>query len=363
MKFMVLTLTILSLGLSACDPNYQSHQIASANLEKEQPIATAGPDMKKWLLPDEEIVVVSKPRDASASSAAAPKDSAEAPKAKEPSKAAPEKAEKEEFVWPTPLDEGEDAETPAPPVTPEKQPEKKPETKAPAANGSKAYNVLAASYVTRPDDFKAAGDVTPTVYYIPLVNELKPVCKLEEMVPMLSTSGDTFTKVCPSTYEGCALQGSCFVTNKEVSLIFNHIRYKDGKHHFFEVDMEHCPFGQGVRSGCLDPFYTVAADLALFKAGDVIYVPKVNGVKLPNGELHHGFFIVRDTGGVIDGKGRFDFFSGFTSWWDSKNPFKQLKLTDKTTKIPYYKVSGETAELVKKARNYPSLPGFGPASK
>lgn len=329
MKLKLIVISILGLTVAACDPNYDSQSISSE--QREDKAVTGGPDFRKWMLPDEEEIIISGPTTTTTTTTTMPEafrfDRNPAPKGQ----SAPE-------VKPPPKTE------PAPKVTPTPRVKKNP-----------LAGRLPISY---PRDFKEAGVIKPTVYFIPLVNETEPTCKEEQKISMYSRDGKVLARVCPNTYESCALQGSCFVTTKEVSTILNHNGYFNGRHHFFEVDMEHCPFGQGVRSGCLDPFYTVAADLSLFKAGDVIYVPGVAGTLLPNGETHHGYFIVRDTGGVIDGAGRFDFFSGFSSWRDKTNPFNKLKLINKGTQLPYYNVTGETAEIVRKVRNFPSLPGF-----
>jgi 3D (Asp-Asp-Asp) domain-containing protein len=77
-------------------------------------------------------------------------------------------------------------------------------------------------------------------------------------------------------------------------------------------------FGKGNKSNPLVPFYSVAADQTLFKFGQIIFVPKAVGLKLPNGKTHDGFFRVDDVGGAIKGN-HFDFFTGFDS--DFKFPF------------------------------------------
>ena len=59
---------------------------------------------------------------------------------------------------------------------------------------------------------------------------------------------------------------------------------------------------------CLDPYYSVAADLDIYKLGTVVYVPSFVGVLLPSGVNHDGYFVVRDSGSSIKGYGRFDFF-------------------------------------------------------
>jgi hypothetical protein len=82
----------------------------------------------------------------------------------------------------------------------------------------------------------------------------------------------------------------------------------------------------------------------------------LRGLELPNGDIHHGYFIVRDTGRAILGEGRFDFFSGYFSWKNDENPFKKIGLGDKKTRLRFFKIKGATAQAVLKNRDFPNLP-------
>jgi hypothetical protein len=106
----------------------------------------------------------------------------------------------------------------------------------------------------------------------------------------------------------------------------------------------------------VDPFRSVAADLNLYKLGDVIFLPALVGAKLPDQTTHDGYFIVRDAGAAIRKKGRFDFYTGYYSATDPKNSLLGFGLGDKTTRIPYYKVSESIAALVRVGRAYPKIP-------
>lgn len=194
------------------------------------------------------------------------------------------------------------------------------------------------------------GLASPTIYYLPVIDEDKSQCP--RVSPMLKR-GRVLITVCHSTFKQCALEGSCAVVQNGKVRKFNVI----GKTSFMEIDEEQtCQFGYGVKSYCLDPFYTLAADLTLYRTGDVIYMESVRGVTLPDGSKHTGYFIVRDRGRGIIGKGRFDFYSGLYSHLSDKNPFKKLGLADKTNKIQYVKLTGVRASQVLKSRAFPTLP-------
>ena len=107
---------------------------------------------------------------------------------------------------------------------------------------------------------------------------------------------------------------------------------------------------------CVDPFYSVAADLKIYNLGDVIYLPAVRGVVLPNGEIHDGYFIVRDAGGGSEGEGRFDFFTGLYTSSTLNNPFTKLKLNGLQTFPEYVLIEGAQADQMRQQRNFPLLP-------
>lgn len=249
--------------------------------------------------------------------------------------------------------------TPTPTSSPSPTPSEKPvvtEPVVPPVVPSKPKQPISSETPKNQMKILEVGVIKPTVYYFPVYNEDKDKCESKEMQVLHGVNGEKILNVCPNTLAGCSLQGSCAVIQKGQRHSFNISDRIRGQDRFFEMTDGDCRFGYGVRSVCLDPFFSVAADLDMYNVGDVIYVPAVAGLNLPNGGVHDGFFIVRDQGRGINGKGRFDFYSGFLGWNDSKNPFRQLGLSDIKTQVPYYKIGGEKAQLVLKRRSYPALP-------
>ncbi|WP_291515576.1 3D domain-containing protein [Bdellovibrio sp. ArHS] len=200
------------------------------------------------------------------------------------------------------------------------------------------------------------GVLKPTVYYFVVVNEDKNGCAADAKKDLHGAGGKVLLKVCPKTWSACSLQGSCAVIQKGKTHTFNIIGRFGDQERFFEIEEDGCRYGYGVNSSCLDPFYTLAADLSIYKPGEVIYVPAVVGLQLPDGSKHDGYFVIRDKGRGIIGRGRFDFFTGYYSWIDSNNPFKKLGLGDVKTNIPYFRVTGHVATEVLERRAYPNLP-------
>ncbi|QDK36171.1 3D domain-containing protein [Bdellovibrio sp. NC01] len=253
-------------------------------------------------------------------------------------------------------DDDTEAKTPGLGETPQKNPAPQPQQPAPAEDDTKP----ATPSVTLPkptnDDIAEAGKTKPTVYYFPVFNEDKNGCDKDEVKTLHGVSGEKIINVCPTTLLSCGIQGSCAIIQKGVRRSFNISDRVSGQDRYFEMTNKECPFGYGVRSSCLDPFFTVAADLDVYKPGDVIFIPSIVGLKLPDGTVHNGYFIVRDQGRGINGKGRFDFYSGFLNWKDTKNPFRKVKFEDVKTSVTYWKVIGDKAEAVRKSRAYPKIP-------
>lgn len=200
------------------------------------------------------------------------------------------------------------------------------------------------------------GYLKPSIYFFPVINEDLQACDSDSMKSILGINGSHLAMVCEKTWDACNLEGSCAVIQHTVRRAFNVSYSVMGENRFMELTENDCPYGFGVKNYCLDPFYTIAADKDYYKAGDVIYIPAVVGLKLPDGSIHNGYFVIRDNGKDISGRGRFDFYTGFLAWHRNDNPFKKIGFDDSKTRIPYMKISGEQADLVLKQRAFPKLP-------
>ncbi|MBK9324034.1 MAG: murein transglycosylase [Bdellovibrionaceae bacterium] len=198
--------------------------------------------------------------------------------------------------------------------------------------------------------------ITPTVYYKPVINLDKMTCNDEDLIDIKDENDMILSKLCKREYDNCLLQGSCYVVEGGKTRAFNFTKKIEGTSRFSEKREIRCPYGYGVRSICLDPFYSVAADPTFHVPGSVIFVPKLVGLKLPSGSLHNGYFVVRDEGGAIIGENRFDFFTGFYGPYEKDNSFSRIGLSDKRNKFGYQKMSEALAKKVREYRNYPNTP-------
>lgn len=205
-------------------------------------------------------------------------------------------------------------------------------------------------------DEQAQKLITPTIYYIPVHDGSNAGCASIDILPMKDQSGKILAVVCRSFMKFCLLNGTCKVQVDGVYVLLHYNEVTNGDYIFTRVDEKICPFGYGTKRTCVDPFYSVAADLSIYKAGTVIYVPSLAGILLPSGEFHTGHFIVRDSGGSIKGYGRFDFFTGFVTLDKTINPLTRAGLAWKGTNLPYFVLPEEASLAILKSRNYPLLP-------
>ncbi len=173
---------------------------------------------------------------------------------------------------------------------------------------------------------------------------------------MKSPQGSVLVELCKSDFDECLMQGSCFVVKNSIKKSYSYYaRGSDSVPRFTEVDLKRCPYGFGINNNCLDPNFSVAADLKIYKLGSVIFVPRAVGMKMSNGEVHDGFFIIRDSGAMIKGPARFDFFTGFLNHHQRENVLAQLGFDDLARKFEFRIANDQESELTRNQRFYPGV--------
>lgn len=215
--------------------------------------------------------------------------------------------------------------------------------------------VIAGSLVSCADSKTGSSELIPTVYYKPTVYRDRSKCTVKDFRDMIAVDGHVLTTICKKDYDNCLMQGSCFVYHNDKVQSFNYHSTKNSIPRFIEVDLDDCPYGYGVKSSCLDPYFSVAADLSIYNLGDVIFVPRTVGVTMPNGEVHNGFFVIRDSGSHIKGQGRFDFFTGFFNHLDRRNTLARLGFGDSNHRFEYRMAKPDEAAKAREDRAFPKL--------
>lgn len=207
-----------------------------------------------------------------------------------------------------------------------------------------------------------------TMYYIPSISySSSQECSASDFVNMRDRDGKSIASVCRKAYRSCLMQGTCRLEVKQGQRYKKMLlnvggRLGDGAYAFKDVSSHVCQFGVGNATDrfrsysrmCLEPYYSVAADLSIYNLGDVIFMPILKGVKLPNGKVHDGYVIVRDSGQKIKGKGRFDFFTGFAAV-NKNNVFHKIGLSGGVHYPEYYVIEGYAAERIRTIRNFPVI--------
>lgn len=193
-------------------------------------------------------------------------------------------------------------------------------------------------------DLKKIANVKPTTYYI--ASEDKVACKGTKSVDLKNTQGKYLATVCKRFADILLMEGSGILKDRgHGKIAINYIRKVNGVPRYHEMDR--CKFGQGIRGDlCLLPYHTLAADNRIHKAEEILYIPAAVGIKLPDGSVHDGTFIVRDTGGAFQGVGgqRIDMFTGTEPDYD--NVFQKAGF-DKTKSLQAYKITGSSADRVR----------------
>jgi 3D (Asp-Asp-Asp) domain-containing protein len=197
--------------------------------------------------------------------------------------------------------------------------------------------------------------MTPSIYYKPTIQFDANKCAESDLKDMLSPTGKLLTTICVADFNRCLMEGSCFVGKEGRLRSFNYHSRVNGDPRFTEVDLGRCPYGYGVRNSCLDPYYTVAADLKVYKMGDVIFIPRLIGAEMPDGQTHDGFVIVRDAGAKIQGPNRFDFFTGFYNHLSTENTMARLGFGDPKSRFDFRLATEEEAVATRVRRGYPGV--------
>jgi 3D (Asp-Asp-Asp) domain-containing protein len=196
-------------------------------------------------------------------------------------------------------------------------------------------------------------DLLPTMYYIATEDQVP--CKGKygnanyngtERSTIKTMEGDVIAEVCTRFAKTLAMEGSAVLKDRghgTVSVNFSGIVNGEKRFHA----LERCIYGEGVdRDLCLLPYHTIAADNKAHPVGEIVFVPKAVGLKLPDGSLHEGYFIVRDTGGAFTGIGmqRVDLFTGLDP--DFNNVFSRAGFNHHSP-TPAFRIKGQSAEIIK----------------
>jgi 3D (Asp-Asp-Asp) domain-containing protein len=209
--------------------------------------------------------------------------------------------------------------------------------------------------VIDPADLQTILPLKPTMYYLPHEKNISCIGKYSSSGPIYDGSEKSgimdrdnkkIATVCTRFFRVLNMEGSAILKDRgQGDFVVNYAGVVNGDRRFRKV--ERCIYGEGVSKNlCLLPHHTLATDNKIHKIGEIVYIPKAEGLILPDGSVHEGFFIVRDTGGAFEGVGhqRVDIFTGLEP--DLNNTFSRAGFNHQT-EFEAFKVTGDSAENIK----------------
>ena len=125
-------------------------------------------------------------------------------------------------------------------------------------------------------------------------------------VPVYTQDGFFLGSYADSFYTALRMEGSGRLADGRVLNFNGRCNYGEGTC-FEELDQSEYPYGRGAGSRPLVPFKSVAVDPRLIPIGDTLYIPELDGLPMPDGQVHDGCVRADDTGGSIKQK-KMDFF-------------------------------------------------------
>lgn len=200
-----------------------------------------------------------------------------------------------------------------------------------------------------------ANGVIPGLYYLPILEGKKLACEKQNARPIKNSDRQIIAYLCEDEHKICVKQGTCLLSEANGLRMINFNSRRAAAPVYSEKTKRECPYGLGYKDVCLDPYHTISANFRFHRLGEVIYIPSVRGLKLPNGETHEGYFIVRDSAAHLGTAQEMDFFTGFDNEIEATNVFRKLGLGDNKNRFIYQKAPDDIASLVRRKRSYPKI--------
>lgn len=205
------------------------------------------------------------------------------------------------------------------------------------------------------EDVVAIPQLRPTTYFLAQEKKIRctgpygrnsPNYTGAEKTVIRDVQGAAIATVCTRFSKVLNMEGSGILSDRGAGELTVNYAAKVGAEIRYRA-ITRCHYGEGVRPNlCLLPYHTVAADNKVHKIDEILFIPKAEGLRLPDGSLHDGFFIVRDTGKafVNVGPSRVDLFTGVDP--DNNNALLDAGFHHGNP-MEAYKVVGKSAQLVR----------------
>lgn len=119
-------------------------------------------------------------------------------------------------------------------------------------------------------------------------------------VELLTSNNEVIAVVEENLAKRISMEGSGFLPDGRLINLSNGYDWPNSR--FFVVDPLVAPYGYDSQGGPLQPWISVAVDTAVIPLNSDVYVKEFDGVKLPDGSLHKGWFKAVDTSHSFSGK-------------------------------------------------------------
>jgi 3D (Asp-Asp-Asp) domain-containing protein len=189
------------------------------------------------------------------------------------------------------------------------------------------------------------GEFAPTFYRT--LDEGSAEWPAEERTEELRTrSGSLIARVAPAFKRQLDIEGSARLSDGRV---VNFDEKVQGRWTYLVAT--DAPYGLDALGHKLIPYRTIAVDPDVIELGTVVYIPALDGIRLPSGEIHDGLCLAQDTGQGIEGA-CIDVFVGFEN--DVDNTLTRSGKIVNMRPLRLYRVDSERTRRFLSRLNEPS---------
>lgn len=144
-----------------------------------------------------------------------------------------------------------------------------------------------------------AGEKFQGTYYWTYNPADEPVDMTTPLVGMKDLSGAVIATVPEALAERIAMEGSGFLPDGRLLNLANDSGWPGSR--FLEVDQSVAPWGYDAQGQALVPWRSLAADPTVIPSGSDVYIKEFDGITVPSGLVHDGWFKAVDTSHSFSG--------------------------------------------------------------
>ncbi len=145
-----------------------------------------------------------------------------------------------------------------------------------------------------PQGLLTAGTYLTTLYHFTEESKSTPRSeKTRNIYAYVNGESKVIAKVSPNWFNVLLMEGQGRLVDHR---IINYSGSMNGTYYFSEADPLVAPWGYGIHNRPLTPFRSVAVDGSIIPVGSKIYIRITDGMPLPDGSIHDGWWVADDQG-------------------------------------------------------------------